>query len=354
MSTAAAEPTTAATPYVRKPPPLAMQYAMGVWFGAIMRPAVFTLEKLGLAERVFGALSSGMRRAAEKKNPFRGYTPGSHDVFVATYAKSGTNWTMQIALQLIYHGRADYDHIHCLVPWPDTEIMAGHMRGYAIPFAQATHWQSAPERKRVIKSHYDWDLLPYSEEARYILVIRDPKDIFVSSYFFVKEGVFGPAMPTVDTWFKLFLSEGFPLGGSWAVNTAGYWAQRHRPNVLILSFKAMKRDLRGTVLQVADFLDVRVSDEVILEVCHKSSFEYMKRIDKKFHMGKLIAWGPQGVMMRKGTEGGSSELLSPERQREVDAHFIAELKRLGSDFPYEEFCDVSPELATDRPLTMQR
>ena len=45
-------------------------------------------------------------------------------------------------------------------------------------------------------------------------------------------------------------------------------------------------------------------------------------------------------MMRKGAQGGSSELLSPERQREMDAYFMAELKRLGSDFPYEEFCDV--------------
>ena len=47
-------------------------------------------------------------------------------------------------------------------------------------------------------------------------------------------------------------------------------------------------------------------------------------------------------MMRKGAQGGSSELLTPDRQREMDAYSMAELKRLGSDFPYEEFCDVSP------------
>jgi len=32
-------------------------------------------------------------------------------------------------------------------------------------------------------------------------------------------------------------------------------------------------------------------------------------------------------------------LLSREQQREMDAYFMSELKRLGSDFPYEEFCD---------------
>jgi hypothetical protein len=46
-------------------------------------------------------------------------------------------------------------------------------------------------------------------------------------------------------------------------------------------------------------------------------------------------------MMRKGTQGGSSELLSREQQQEMDRYFMAELKRLGSDFPYEEFADLA-------------
>ena len=257
-----------------------------------------------------------------------------------TYAKSGTNWMMQIAHQLIYHGQGDYDHLHDLVPWPDTMAMP-FVKKYAIPIEEATHWQQSPERLRVIKTHFDWDMLPHSDQAKYIAVIRDPKDIFVSNYHFIRDGVYGPAMPTVDTWFELFLSPKFPLGGSWAVNTAGYWAERKRPNVLIASFKEMKRDLRGTVLKVADFLNIHVSDVVIDEVCRRSSFEYMKAIDQKFAMGKMVAWREPGVMIRAGKQGGSSEMLSAEQQRQIDQYFMAELKRLGSDFPYDEFCDLA-------------
>ena len=65
----------------------------------------------------------------------------------------------------------------------------------------------------------------------------------------------------------------------------------------------------------------------------------MKRIDHKFGTGRMIPWRAPSAMMRKGQQGGSGELLTPERQRELDAHCIAELKRLGSDLPYEEFCD---------------
>jgi hypothetical protein len=67
----------------------------------------------------------------------------------------------------------------------------------------------------------------------------------------------------------------------------------------------------------------------------------MKAIDQKFAIGKLIAWREPGAMIRAGRQGGSSEMLSPERQRQIDQYFMAEIRRLGSDFPYEEFCDLA-------------
>jgi hypothetical protein len=314
---------------------------MGAIVYGLGAPLMWALEKTGLAERVFARRTVRLRKTFEEKNPFRDYVPRKQDVFVATYAKSGTNWMMQIAHQLIWHGRGEFEHIHSVVPWPDTKLMGPALQRYAIPLQDARDWETSPERKRVIKTHLDWELLPYSADARYIMVIRDPKDIFVSSYFFLKDGILGPAMPSVDTWYRLFTSKGVMVGGPWAVNTAGYWAQRGRPNVMIASFKSMKRDLKGTVRKVARFLEIDAPEALIDVVTERSSFEYMKGVDHKFRIGKMIPWRPVGAMMRKGTQGGSSELLSRECQREMDAYFMAELKRLGSDFPYEEFCDIA-------------
>jgi Sulfotransferase domain len=339
MSTAAAV-RPPVRKFERKPMPLVLRWAMGALIYGFFGPLVWALQKAGRAERAFGRMSARRQKRFKEENPLRDYVPGKQDVFVATYAKSGTNWMMQIAHQLIWHGAGEFDHIHSVVPWPDT-MMMGPFQRYAVPLEDARDWETSPERKRVIKTHFDWELLPYSEDARYIMVLRDPKDIFVSSYFFVRDGVLGAAMPSVDTWYKLFLSDGFLIGGSWAANTAGYWAQRHRPNVLIVSFKSMKRDLKTTVRKVAQFLDIDAPEPLIDVVAEKSSFEYMKRIDHKFRMGKMIPWLPEGAMIRKGAQGGSSELLSRERQCEMDTHFMAELKRLGSDFPYEEFCDIA-------------
>src|SRR5579863_4723641 len=249
--------------FERRLPPMAVRVAGGMFTQCVFAPVMWGTQKLGLAEKMLASVSDKRDLEFVKKNPFRGYLPGPQDVFVMTYAKSGTNWMMQIVHQLIHHGKGEFDHIHNVVPWPDAKLMSPLMHHYAIPLERATEWQTAPERKRIIKTHFNWELLPYSEEARYIAVIRDPKDVFVSAYFFLKDSGMGPAMPTVDTMYRLFMADRFLLGGSWAGNAAGYWAQRCKPNVLVVSFAAMKRDLEGMVRRVAEFLDIRVSEEII-------------------------------------------------------------------------------------------
>jgi len=331
----------AASTYKRQPPPFAVRCLIGGFMDGIMNPLGWTFDKMGRADRIFKSFRKRQLLELKKKNPFGDYVPGPQDVFIATYAKSGTNWMMQIVTQLAWHGKAEFEHIHYLVPWPDSESF-GPMKGYAVPITDAG-WKASPERKRAVKTHLDWDLFPYSEQARYIMVIRDPKDVFVSGFHFFKQSMMGRGVST-ETWLKLFQSESFPMGGSWAVNAAGYWAQRHRPNVLVLSFKAMKRDLEGTVRKVADFMDVHLPEEAMREVCAKSSFGYMKRVEKQFDMWDLIPWRGHSPMIRKGSQGGSSELLSIEQQRAMDAYFMGELKRLGSDLPYEEFADITPGL----------
>jgi hypothetical protein len=344
-ATTLASPRTSA--FRHQPPSLAMRWVMALGMNGVMRPLIRGLEATGRAERVLSSMAVQVHRR-QQQNPFVRYTPGSQDVIVMTYPKSGTNWVMQITHQLIHHARGEYDHIHDIIPWPDIETMPGFMRRYAIPLTQATDWQAAPERKRVIKTHFNWDLIPYSPEARYIAIIRDPKDVFVSSYFFLKDGVYGSAMPRLETWYRLYLSKNFMMGGSWAVNAAGYWAQRHRSNVLVLSFKSMKKDLRATVRTVAAFLGISASEALVDDVCRLSTFEHMKSIDHKFHMGKMIPWREAGAMIRKGRQGGSSELITPAQQREIDAHCQAELRELGSDLPYAEFCEIAPSDPTSR------
>ncbi len=325
------------TAFKRRPPAFAIRVPYCFVLDFMIAPVVRRLERSDRILQVLGAATRSRARGNAVRNPFRGYTPGEEDVFVMAYPKSGQNWMLQIVYQLIHHGKGEFDHIHSVVPWPDVVLLTRTWRNYAIPLRLATAWRTAPERKRLIKTHLNWELLPYSKEAHYIAVIRDPKDVFVSFYFFASNNLLGRAMPSVSAVYRSFL-KGEGLIGSWAVNAAGYWAQRHRPNVLVLSFASMKRDLEATVRRVAEFLEIRVSDEIIREVCRKSSFDYMKSIDERFAPFQGAPWRGKTFMMRSGEQGAPSALLTPQQQNEMDAVFTAELQKLGSDLPYDEIC----------------
>ncbi|MCI5167722.1 MAG: hypothetical protein D3903_16935 [Candidatus Electrothrix sp. GM3_4] len=77
------------------------------------------LSTLGYSDRAMRLLGKHLNSSWWKSRSFAGYTPTVHDVFVATFAKSGTNWMMQIAQQISSLGAAEFDHIHDLVAWPN-------------------------------------------------------------------------------------------------------------------------------------------------------------------------------------------------------------------------------------------
>ena len=259
-----------------------------------------------------------------------GFEPTAHDVLVCSYFKSGTNWTMQIAVQIAHRGRAEFEHVHDLVPWPEMPDRLG----YAVPLDVAEPRRSSPTGLRIIKTHLPLDDVPYSPAARYICVARDPKDVFVSSYHFVRAMVLGPLMPTVAHWLDAFLSPDAPVG-SWARHLASGWHARRRSNVLFLTYESMHADLGATVDAISAFMGVQLQADERAAVIERSSFAYMKRVGHKFDAPGAPWAERRGSMMRRGESGTSAELLTPEQQLRIDAYWRAELERIGCDFPYD-------------------
>lgn len=142
-------------------------------------------------------------------------------------------------------------------------------------------------------------------------------------------------MAPVDIWLKLFCSRAFPF--VWSVHLHGYWKNRGRPNLLILTFEEMKSDLEGAIRRIAKFMDVELTDAEFEKVREKSSFGYMKVIGHKFKPPALTPLAsPHRELIRRGASGGSSELLSSDQQIRIDDFFRADLRALGSDFPYDD------------------
>lgn len=286
-------------------------------------------RKLGFKPKAAGGPKWEQRDEDLKQRAFKGYQPTKHDVFVCTYPKSGTNWMLQIAYQIAHRGRGEYRHIHDVVPWPDPHVPI------IVKLSDERTYRNSPTNLRVIKTHLMPQYVPYSPEAKYIVVLRDPKDTFVSSYYFAK-AMMDEELP-VDQMLKLFLSTS-SLYGSWSEHLVSYWSWRDRPNVLVLTFEEMKKDLKGMVRRIAQLMEVDLSDEEFALVVEKSSFQYMKQINHKFVPKLPFPFSRMGnkVMIRKGERGGASELLTPEQQMQIDQQMRADLQRQHCDFPYDE------------------
>lgn len=261
------------------------------------------------------------------QNHFEQYAFTKSDVVVATLARSGTHWMMQIILQIAHRGQAEYDYLYDIVAWPE------YFPEATLPL-NATP-PTSPTGYRVIKTHDIVDNVPINDLAHYITVIRDPKEFLVSTYHFAPQALVFLDYTQVEPeqWLQLFMTDYFPFG-SWADHTAGWWALRDKPNTIVIPFNHLKADMNGYIDRISTFLNVELNNEERDLVIEKSSFDYMKNINHKF--SPIPDNKPVTDVIREGRTKSGKDLFTPEQLAMIDRHCKDELQRLGSDFPYDE------------------
>lgn len=103
---------------------------------------------------------------------------------------TGTTWTQEIVWQIIHNGKVDYRPLHVRMPWIDGMPYDTAENPYPVTSAGMMEkmFESFPT-PRVFKTHLPYDLVPKAHgqayKARYIYVIRNPKDAAVSLYEFM-------------------------------------------------------------------------------------------------------------------------------------------------------------------------
>ncbi|WP_170387629.1 sulfotransferase domain-containing protein [Ruegeria atlantica] len=255
------------------------------------------------------------------------------DIIIATYAKSGTTWVQQIVAQLIFNGAEDLD-VAEMSPWLDLRVPPKEVKLPAV--ASQTH-------RRFLKTHLPVDALVFSEQAKYIYIGRDGRDVVWSFhnhhanandtwYEVLNEtpGRVGPPIerPTRDTvqYFREWLdSDGYPMWPFWE-NIRTWWEIRDLPNVQLIHFEALKRDMPGEIRRIADFLDIEIDEsrwDAILKHC---SFDYMKAHASKSVPGGGIFWdGGAETFIHRGVNGRWREVLPEEDKARYEARALAEL-----------------------------
>lgn len=254
------------------------------------------------------------------------------DIVIATWAKSGTTWMQQIVSQLIFNGAEGID-VPALSPWVDLRVMP---EDAIAALGQQTH-------RRFLKTHLPADAMIIRPDVKYIYVARDGRDAVWSAYnHFAKAkpdifdmlndtpGRVGPPIappgPSVHKYYReWFAGDGYPLWPFWE-NIRTWWAIRHLPNVKLMHFNDMKRDLPGAIREVAAFLDIAIDEAKFPAIVEHSSFDYMKaHAELSAPLGGKVWQGGAATFINKGTNGRWQGTLSPAEVRAYEARAIAEL-----------------------------
>jgi len=255
------------------------------------------------------------------------------DVVIATYAKAGTTWMQQIVGQLLSGGADDLD-IAAMSPWVDLRVPAKPDK-LAMLEAQ-TH-------RRFMKTHLPVDALVFSPEARYIYVGRDGRDVVWSLYnhhananalwYSLLNDTPGRVGPPIDPppadvrdyWRAWLDRDGFPFWSMWE-NVQSWWAMRHLPNMLLVHFADLKRDLAGELDRIARFLNVSLDQQQHEAVLRHCSFDWMKaHASRSAPLGGALWDGGAETFIHRGTNGRWRETLTAADCAEYETRAIAEL-----------------------------
>ena len=255
------------------------------------------------------------------------------DIVISTWAKSGTTWMQQILGQLIFGGDPDVN-VAQLSPWVDLRVPPKQVK---LPEIEAQ------QHRRFLKTHLPVDALVFSPKAKYLYIGRDGRDVMWSMHnhhlhanagFYEainhSPGRVGPELPhcnpDIRGYFREWLeNDGAPFWPYWE-NVRSWWSIRHLPNVMLVHFDNLKRDLTGEMRRIAKFLEVDVADAQWPAIVEHCTFDWMKEhAGQSAPLGGAFWDGGAATFINKGVNGRWRDTLTAKDVQDYERTALVEL-----------------------------
>jgi len=263
------------------------------------------------------------------------FRPG--DIVISTPSKSGTTWTQMICALLVLQTPDLPAPLTALSPWLDIRVR---------PLQQVRDQLEAQRHRRFIKTHTPLDGLPWQRDVAYLVVGRDPRDIAVSLRHqganLDRERIrrlTGEAAsaapdprlgPSERDWLLGWMSLDVPphenldtlRGVIWQLGIA--WSRRDEPNVVLLHYADLARDLEGEMRGLAARLGIAVPEERWPALVEAATFERMReRAADRVPDERLGILKDPGQFFRSGSSGEWRRFLTDEDLARYDARIAS-------------------------------
>ncbi|XP_075161038.1 sulfotransferase 1E1-like [Haematobia irritans] len=242
------------------------------------------------------------------------------DVFVLTYMKCGTTW-MQETVWLLMNN-LDYEQAKKLPLTTRSPFL--EISGMSPIVPNALELSKSLASPRVLKSHLHPNLLPrelWSRKPKIIYVARNCKDVVVSSYHFVKNLCLWSG-ESLEDYVTDFINNEIVNTAYWT-HIVDFWKMRHEPNIFYVTYEEMKKNLKGVIEKLCDFLErPQLNAEDMEKLLKHLSFDSMKA-NRQTNMTSDLKESTTTVkkefeFMRRGIVGSYKDELTPELQNKID------------------------------------
>ena len=232
---------------------------------------------------------------------YRHRTLRDGDVLLATYPRSGTTWMKFILYELLTGREADFRAVREGVPYIG-ERDAGA--------------DCLPGAGRIVQTHEPY----YSGANKVIYVIRDPRAVVVSLYYWLmrRGQVSGSIHEFVPQWVR---GRGTPWR-SWSDHVEYWLASKanRRDEMHLVRYEDLKESPHDEVAKTLRFLDQDRPDQAIDEAIEHNRLEEMRRKEASAP-GMRNAVRPDIPFVRSGSSSGwRDELTAADLALIVDSY----------------------------------
>lgn len=249
------------------------------------------------------------------------------DVLAVTYPKSGTIWMQEILPLILNDG--DLTKIQTIPNWDRTPWLEESRLALVVDQLKSP---------RALVTHFPYHLMPASfnqSKAKAIYVMRNPKDILVSFYFFHQMAGFLEDPGTFDEFLDKFL-EGKLVFGKWTDHIKSWRNTNLGDRIMYITYEEMKEDLPAAVRRIASFLGKNLSDETIIKIAENCSFKAMKEnpMSNFSLVPKVYMDSDKSPFLRKGVTGDWKNHFTPEQLSRFSSVINKELEGESYSLPW--------------------
>ncbi|WP_187329389.1 sulfotransferase domain-containing protein [Halomicronema hongdechloris] len=258
-------------------------------------------------------MKDNSKQKDEKSGFFR-----EDDIFLVSYPKSGNTWVRFLIANLVQPNKeVTFLNIDECVP----DIHKNSIEEISV---------NVIERPRIIKSHNLYN----PTYKRVIYIVRDPRSVSVSLYHHLIKFFKIPDQYPFEEFVENFIKGNYmSYFGSWDSHVLGWMSgtKNNNTDFICLKYEDLKDETEKELTKVADFLGLKINQELCQRTITASSFNKMRQLESMdWEKSKALSNGnPHKRFVRSGQVDEWKSYFNQESERKLLSKFRPAMEALG-------------------------